>query len=259
MANTKNEANTTSITPPLQVKVRRHPQNNYKIATYNFSDVSGYHWSKVSGGNNQRTINWTLFAYVMCDKIISGQIDHSGIHGRCPHNIKVAVTRKDNGNSFDYLANLAGPKPENANRKALTTAQKADIIYLMWTAKTAAPVYNGTGVSGTPDMVYENTENASFIQRCMTRNLNWALISPTDGVWLPDDVKTHDAKRLNELTQYELQLLTNGIKNKLGNYSAGIKVYSSRAYDRTVLHSQIITATGLQFSLLKTIKDVGVK
>lgn len=259
MVNTKNKVNTTSVTPPLQVNVKRHPQNNYKIATYNFSDVSGYHWSKVSGGNKQRTINWTLFAYVTCDKMISGQIDHSGIHDSCPHNIKVAVTRKDNRNSFDYLANLAEPKPENTNRKALTTAQKADIIYLMWTAKTAAPAYNGTGVSGTPDIVYENTENASFIQRCMTRNLNWALISPTGCVWLPGDLKTHDAKRLNTLTQDKVKLLTADIKNKLSLYSGGIRVYTCREWDRTDLHKKIIVDTGLPFLMIDTIKDVGVK
>ena len=255
MANT---ANNVITTPPLHVKVRRHP-SDWQIATYCFSDVQGYSWGKISGGNQKRTSNWTLFAHVTCTKMIAGQVAHSGIHGNCPHNIKVTITKKDNPASYSYLKALAGQKPANTNRKPLTTAEKANIIYLMWAAKTPAPAYNGTGVSGTPDLVYENTENASFIKRCMTRHLNWGLISPAGSVWLPGDVKTHDAKRLNELTKDEVQLLTADIKNKLSFYSGGISVYSCRKWDRTDLHKKIIVDTGLPFLMLDTIKDVGVK
>lgn len=252
-------AKETNTVAPFQVNVKRHPEKNWKVATYNFSDVNGYHWSKISGGNNQGTINWTLFAYVICNKMLSGQIDHSGIHGSCPHNIKVAITKKNNPKSYNYLANLAGPKPANTNRIALTKAEKANIIYLMWTAKTAASAYNDTGLSGNPDLVYDNTGNASFIKRCKQRNLSWGLLSPEGGVWLPDDIKTHDAKRLNELTNDEIQRLSDDIKNRLSSYPGGVGVYSAKAFDRTQLHEQIIASSGIKFLMLHTIKDIGVK
>lgn len=50
----------------IEVYVRRHP-NDWQTATYNLSDVSGLHWSYVSGGVGRRTSHETLFGYVMCD------------------------------------------------------------------------------------------------------------------------------------------------------------------------------------------------
>ena len=243
---------------PEFIKVRRQP-NDYRIATYAFEDVKNYRWDNITGGSKQHTANWALFAIVSCTQMIEGEVGHSGIHGPCPHDIKVAITRKDNPASYDFLASLAGQKPANTNRKQLKKADKADIIYLMWTAKTASEAYNQSNLSNTPDIVYANTANAAFIKRCKKAKVNWGLISPTMGIWLYSDEKIHVPSRLGELTQNELQFLTDDIKNKLGSYANGIRVYSSNNCDRTALHKKIIDDTGLKALMLNTIKDIGVK
>ena len=243
---------------PEFVKVRRQPNDSQKIATYAFDDVKDYRWDIISGGSRHYTPYSTLFAYVICTQMIDGEIGHSGIHGPCPHVIKVAITRKDNLDSYDFLANLAGPKPANTNRKQLKKAEKADIIYLMWTAKTASAQYNQSNLINTPDIVYADTTNAAFIKRCQTLKVNWGLISPVNGVWLPNENNMHSSRRLGELCTLEKTTLIDSMRNKLSKYQ-NIRVYAPQGYDKTKLHEEIVKATGLKVLLLETIKDIGVK
>lgn len=54
-----------------------------------------------------------------------GEIAHSGVHGRCPHNIKVCVTKTDNVGLWDQLIALVGEKPILQHHK---TSEEAPAI-----------------------------------------------------------------------------------------------------------------------------------
>ncbi|HLK23021.1 MAG TPA: hypothetical protein VKT30_00025 [Caulobacteraceae bacterium] len=74
-------------------------------------DVSGLHWSDVSGGVQAPAPRPFLHGYVMCDAMVQGSIAHSCAHGPGPHSIKVCITRKYNEKIFDELLKLAPPRP----------------------------------------------------------------------------------------------------------------------------------------------------
>jgi hypothetical protein len=77
----------------LILHVRRHP-TDWQTATYRIEDANGFRWDSVSGGVARNTSRETLFAYVDCDKMLSGELAHSCQHGPPPHRIKVAVVKK---------------------------------------------------------------------------------------------------------------------------------------------------------------------
>ncbi len=77
----------------LILHVRRYP-TDWKTATYRVEDVEGFRWDSVSGGVAKNTSRETLFAYVDCDKMLSGELAHSCRHGPAPHRIKVAIIKK---------------------------------------------------------------------------------------------------------------------------------------------------------------------
>jgi hypothetical protein len=53
-----------------------------------------------------------VYGYVMCDAMLDGELAHSGVHGDCPHRIKVVVVAKDNSTAvMRRVRELAGPKP----------------------------------------------------------------------------------------------------------------------------------------------------
>lgn len=94
------------------VKVRRH-WNDWREATYATGAVEGLHWSTMSGGIGGSAPGYFLHGYVRCDGMIDGEVAHSGIHGPCPHRIKVCIVKKANERCvFDALAEQAGPKPQ---------------------------------------------------------------------------------------------------------------------------------------------------
>ena len=102
------------------VRVRRQ-WNSPEIATYNLGDVSGVHWSAVSGGVFDHAPQPFLHAYVQCDGAIEGEVAHTGSHGPCPHSIKVAIVKKDNPAALiAQLYSTAGPKPPR-HKPALVT------------------------------------------------------------------------------------------------------------------------------------------
>lgn len=77
------------------VKVRRQ-WNDWRIATYRLSSLNGFHRDIISGGVGMRAPFESLYAYASCDSYIDGEIAHSGLHGDCPHNIKVVILKVDN-------------------------------------------------------------------------------------------------------------------------------------------------------------------
>jgi hypothetical protein len=93
------------------VCVRRH-WNDWRVATYRLDGLSGIHWDTLSGGAKRRAPQPFIHAYVMCDAMLAGEIAHSGLHGSCPHEIKVCVVAQDNSaQMMRALRSLAGPKP----------------------------------------------------------------------------------------------------------------------------------------------------
>lgn len=74
----------------------RRQWNASLAAEIRLADLSGLHWSDFSGGVGKRANRPYLHGYMSCDAIISGDLDHSCMHGPPPHRIKVCVVAKDN-------------------------------------------------------------------------------------------------------------------------------------------------------------------
>jgi hypothetical protein len=74
----------------------RRQWNDHRQALYRLEDIRGLHWDSVSGGVRAKAPQQFLHGYVDCDAMLEGEIAHSGLHGPCPHSIKVCVLKKDN-------------------------------------------------------------------------------------------------------------------------------------------------------------------
>jgi hypothetical protein len=91
----------------------RRQYDDYRIAKYRLSDISDIKWDWISGGAMVRTSRPFLYGKVICDAMVDGELAHYGIHGSCPHFIKVCIVKKDNDPEvYNLLLEKAGPKPE---------------------------------------------------------------------------------------------------------------------------------------------------
>jgi hypothetical protein len=98
------------------VAVRRS-WNDYRIATYRLADLSGVHWGWFSGGVQAPAPQPFFYAYVQCDGMLQGELAHSRAHGRCPHSIRVCITKKGNDPAvYAGLLTMAGRRPQPAKR-----------------------------------------------------------------------------------------------------------------------------------------------
>ena len=92
------------------VSVRRQPQD-HRIAGYRLEDVYDPHLSSVTGGVQRSTGHPRLFAYVICDAMLDGELAHSCQHGTGPHRIKVCITKVGNDRAtWRELAAMADEK-----------------------------------------------------------------------------------------------------------------------------------------------------
>jgi len=100
------------------VQVRRHPQD-WQTAVYKLQDIEGLHWDIESGGVQHRTSHPTVFGYVMCDGMVSGEVAHSCAHGPPPHRIKVCLPKTHNKPAWKAveLALEASGQPTRANTR----------------------------------------------------------------------------------------------------------------------------------------------
>ena len=80
----------------IETIIVRRQWSAWRKARFKLSDVSDFHWTRISGGVQAISPKPFLHAYVMCNEMISGELDHSGTHGPCPHQIKVCITKMDN-------------------------------------------------------------------------------------------------------------------------------------------------------------------
>lgn len=95
------------------VIIVRH-KGGYNKVTVKCKDISNLRWDTVSGGQHIPTGTYDLYGTVTCTK--AKGIDHSGIHGKCPHEIKVCILKKDNPKVYKILAKRAGEKPKESWR-----------------------------------------------------------------------------------------------------------------------------------------------
>jgi hypothetical protein len=94
------------------VGVSRHPSGGRLRAEYRLTDHTRLHWSGTSGGTMSRTNQLYIHGYVMCDQMLSGDLDHSCEHGPPPHRIKVCVVAVDNEPAvMKLLKSQLEPKP----------------------------------------------------------------------------------------------------------------------------------------------------
>jgi hypothetical protein len=77
------------------VRVRRQ-WNSRKIGEVRWADLEDLHWDRTSGGLQHRSPFVMMYGYMWCDRLASGRVAHSCIHGEGPHRIKVVVVKKDN-------------------------------------------------------------------------------------------------------------------------------------------------------------------
>jgi hypothetical protein len=96
------------------IHVRRQ-WNDYRNASYKLADIDGLHWTAYSGGVRQRAPREFLHGYVRCDAMLSGMVAHSGLHGPCPHRIKVCIVKSANPSTFAHLLELC-PPPEKPSQ-----------------------------------------------------------------------------------------------------------------------------------------------
>ena len=92
------------------VRVRRD-WNDHRIGTVRWSDLRNPRWDTISGGEQNRTPQPFIHAYVWCD-MVKGDIAHSCAHGPGPHNIKVCLVKKDNSKEvWNRLSGIVGARP----------------------------------------------------------------------------------------------------------------------------------------------------
>jgi hypothetical protein len=85
------------------LRVKRH-SSDWQEASYAFEAVQEPHWSQLSGGVQRPFPREMICAYVVCNQAHAGEVAHSGLHGECPHRIKVCVTKR--GSSPQAYAEL---------------------------------------------------------------------------------------------------------------------------------------------------------
>ena len=88
------------------VRVRRQ-YNDWRDAAYRLRDISGFHYSDVSGGINARANREYLCAYVQCDQMIQGELPFS-VRGRAGLARRMALFPALSGEIDGQIAKLAG-------------------------------------------------------------------------------------------------------------------------------------------------------
>ena len=217
------------------VVVRREPKG--REGRVRLDDIRDLHWDIITGGRQALLPDFWLFGYVLCTEVQADDFGHSGIHGPCPHNIKICINKKDNPKFYNLLAEEAGEKPESLKRKPLSKAEKAGMLYLMWGIPNKDDEY--PEYSALPEEYYKDYLIGRFILRCKKRKLNWAILSPSHGVWKPEVPNIGLEKYLRDAKDDEIAELIKQIDQIALNYKE-IIIYSGRAYDRSDLHKNLI-------------------
>ena len=97
------------------VAVCRH-LGDWRTAEYRLSALDDIRLDNISGGVRRRTPHPTVFAYVRCDAMESGDLAHSCLHGEGPHRIKVAIPKACNSRMvYKLLREIAEQRLNRTN------------------------------------------------------------------------------------------------------------------------------------------------
>ena len=110
------------LAPDTPVQVRRH-WDDWSIGTVPFGKLSGFRWDRVSGGYGKVSPRAMVYAYMLCTDLSSGTIGHSGVHGPCPHRIKVVLVKKDNDSRVVFAVRALADKARLQVGSFLPTAR----------------------------------------------------------------------------------------------------------------------------------------
>ena len=95
----------------------RQQWNSRDAAKVDFESLQNVRWDTVGGGMRAPAPEPFLHGYIQRDERIDGWLASSGVHGDCPHEIKVCIVRQDNDpHVFAELVRIAGPKPARQSR-----------------------------------------------------------------------------------------------------------------------------------------------
>ena len=98
------------------VSVRRK-WNSWEIAQVYVGDVENLLWDLESGGVKESAPEAYIYGYIWCDRLVSGSLAHSCLHGTAPHSIKICILRKDNPpRIYNHFLAITGPKPPGWQR-----------------------------------------------------------------------------------------------------------------------------------------------
>ncbi len=90
----------------------RRQHNDHCKARYHLDDIRGVAWDRLSGGVQAKAPQYLLHGYVDCNGMLEGEVAHAGVHGPCPHSIKVCILKVDNDPGvYLLLAERAGERP----------------------------------------------------------------------------------------------------------------------------------------------------
>src|SRR5580704_13263207 len=93
-----------------KINIRRQ-WNSWRVAEADLDDLSGLHWTSVSGGVCSRAPQPFVHGYVSCANVV-GDVAHSCRHGRGPHSIKICIVKKDQPPEvWREILEIVGPKP----------------------------------------------------------------------------------------------------------------------------------------------------
>lgn len=102
---------TKSVGPEDLVSVRR-AWNSWEIAQVYVGDVENLLWDIESGGVKESAPEAHIYGYIWCDRLVSGSVAHSCLHGTAPHSIKICILRQDNSpRIYNHFLAITGPKP----------------------------------------------------------------------------------------------------------------------------------------------------
>jgi hypothetical protein len=77
------------------VVIRRTWNDAGRTAKISLSKIEDLHWDRRSGGVRSFAPRAFIHGYVWCDEY-EGTLAHSMVHGKCPHRIKICITKTDN-------------------------------------------------------------------------------------------------------------------------------------------------------------------
>jgi hypothetical protein len=100
---------------PELLRVKRHTKD-WQAASYREDQIQDPHWSLSSGGVRAPFSRESLCGYVACHEAVDGEVAHSGLHGPCPHLIKVVITKT--GSSPAPYKRVRAKADEKRSKKA---------------------------------------------------------------------------------------------------------------------------------------------